>query len=306
MRIISINNFLSQSAPLPIIMVRIYQTFDLVSTNFIFYLILYMALHIYKFRYAYSKICYDLASEGFVVAAVEHREGSACHSTFRLPGLVTDIPHRVVRAGENEYEARHGQVVERAAEVSRVLDLLYALNAGGEAAFNALENALDTEAGFRLEDLLPPGSLDLSHGAYMMGHSFGGATALLAAARDARFRAVVSLDPWMFPLGRLEFRVTQPVLMINTEGFVHKNSIDKVREACADLSARILAGAVHLVHTDAPLLFTSELMKAGVGMACSKPAEVVLADNHAILHAWLRDRQENRTSKKANEFGIKI
>ena len=39
------------------------------------------------------------------------------------------------------------------------------------------------------------------------------------------------------------------------------NLVSKVREVCEDLSARVLEGAVHLVHTDAPLLFDNDLIK---------------------------------------------
>ena len=53
--------------------------------------------------------------------------------------------------------------------------------------------------------------------------------------------------------------------MINTEFFEHKNNVSKVHEVCTDLDTRVIEGAVHLVHTDAPLLFTSRLVKqAGV------------------------------------------
>ena len=41
---------------------------------------------------------------------------------------------------------------------------------------------------------------------YLMGHSFGGATVLLTASKDDRFKAVVAIDPWMFPVKEHKFR----------------------------------------------------------------------------------------------------
>lgn len=52
----------------------------------------------------------------------------------------------------------------------------------------------------------------------VMGHSFGGATALLSGATEMRFKVVVALDPWAYPIKDEPLdMITQPVLLINTE-----------------------------------------------------------------------------------------
>merc|ERR1719436_512967 len=82
-----------------------------------------------------SQLCYQLASQGVVVAAVEHRDGSGCGSSFvketEAGDLITcPVPHRHVAAGRGEYEARHGQIRQRSDEIKRVIDILAKLNAG--------------------------------------------------------------------------------------------------------------------------------------------------------------------------------
>ncbi|XP_046687171.1 platelet-activating factor acetylhydrolase-like [Homalodisca vitripennis] len=52
-----------------------------------------------------------------------------------------------------------------------------------------------------------------------MGHSFGGATALLTLSSDYRFKQGVILDGWMFPLKEEKLEVAQPLLFINTPTF---------------------------------------------------------------------------------------
>lgn len=247
-------------------------------------------------RYAYSKVCYDLCSEGYVVASVEHRDGSACHSRYTADEESIKIPHVVLGAGDQEYPYRNTQVNLRAQEVSQALDLVIRINEG-----SPLENIIEQEHNFSLQSFAGKINTD---DAFVMGHSFGGATALLAASKDHRFKGTVSIDPWMFPVRDTRFSVPGPVLMINTELFLHKSNVQKVREVCEDLSARVLEGAVHLVHTDAPLLFDNDLIKSGMGMGCSRGTEEVLNENHAILSHWIAKRIAGEEIERFSEWGL--
>ena len=113
------------------------------------------------------------------------------------------------------------------------------------------------------------GKLDLSQ-LFVMGHSFGGSTALLAASNDDRLIGCIALDPWMFPVAEETFELTKPVLVINTEMFVNAANVGKVREVASGACSAVLAGAVHLMHTDAPFLFRSNLIKSGLGNSTKK------------------------------------
>lgn len=77
--------------------------------------------------FTYSAICCDIASHGYVVAAVEHKDGSACLARRRVPptsgrgrkeepryeDYVDEwIPYATVPSGEDEFQLRNEQVRE--------------------------------------------------------------------------------------------------------------------------------------------------------------------------------------------------
>ena len=61
------------------------------------------------FRFSYTMMCSNLASHGYVVAAVEHRDGSACYSyTGSVDGgVVEHLPHLQVQPEDDEYAVRY-------------------------------------------------------------------------------------------------------------------------------------------------------------------------------------------------------
>ncbi|MFN8558600.1 MAG: alpha/beta fold hydrolase [Dehalococcoidia bacterium] len=102
-----------------------------------------------------------LASHGYVVAAPPH------------PGATwDDCPG--CGAVERQQRLLRDSTINRPGDVSFALDMMAALNA-------------DTGSTFR-------GALDVTRAA-VIGHSWGGYTAVMAAATDRRFRAAVALAP---------------------------------------------------------------------------------------------------------------
>jgi platelet-activating factor acetylhydrolase len=247
-------------------------------------------------RYAYSKICYDLCSEGFIVASVEHRDGSACHSKYFNDNQMEEIVHLQLEPSDCEHKTRSEQVHQRAKEVDGCLDILKSLNKGVEPV-----NILQTEQGYHLSDFT--GRLDLDK-LYMMGHSFGGSTALLAASKDDLFKGIICIDPWMFPVSEEKFSVHKPVLLINTEAFAHEKNVEKVQEVCSDVNAKVLQGAVHLVHTDAPFLLENDLYKSGLGMLCTRGTIEVLKENHSIIKSWIFSMMNGEQIERTLNWGI--
>uniref|UniRef100_A0A8D1T971 Platelet-activating factor acetylhydrolase n=1 Tax=Sus scrofa TaxID=9823 RepID=A0A8D1T971_PIG len=139
------------------------------------------------FRTIYSAIGTDLASYGFIVAAVEHRDGSASATYFFKDQSAAEIRNktwlylRTLGKGEEEFPLRNEQVRQRAEECSQALNLILDMDRG-----KPVKNVLDLE--FDVEQLKD--SIDRDKIA-VMGHSFGGATVLQTLSEDQRFRGSV-------------------------------------------------------------------------------------------------------------------
>merc|ERR550519_3182191 len=66
----------------------------------------------------------DNNDKGVIVAAVEHRDGSAGSSYYSLDGLLHEVPHQIVPDRDSEYSVRDKQINHRVHEISRVIDAL--------------------------------------------------------------------------------------------------------------------------------------------------------------------------------------
>ncbi|BFZ64030.1 hypothetical protein YB2330_005168 [Saitoella coloradoensis] len=163
-------------------------------------------------RGAYAAYCAGLASHGVVVAAIEHRDGSAAVSYVSTSdGKGEEVPY--VRVFDKKVKEK--QVHVRTYEFREALRVLRALNAGHPVEVaNSRWHAKD----FNYESW--KGVMNVKKGQIIAaGHSFGGATALSACKDIAEFRlsppsnssssdnypfseefaATILLDPWMSP-----------------------------------------------------------------------------------------------------------
>ncbi|XP_052764491.1 platelet-activating factor acetylhydrolase 2, cytoplasmic-like [Mya arenaria] len=228
-------------------------------------------------RTAYSTYCTELASQGFVVAALEHKDGSASmtyHLKDNMRGSVVETDHHgrdstsrhgkssmprshsckeewqsfehVDNMGINwdDYHYRNRQLMHRAGECSRVLDMLTSINAG-----QSVRNFL----GFHFNLKQFKGRLDLDR-ASVIGHSFGATTVAAALAEDTRFRLGIMLDAWMHPANQeLCEKITQPVLLMQFEKFQWEENARQLLWLKSEKAERrfiTLRGACHQAVSD--------------------------------------------------------
>ncbi|XP_046877623.1 platelet-activating factor acetylhydrolase [Hypomesus transpacificus] len=212
------------------------------------------------FRTLYSAICAELASQGFIVASVEHRDESASATYFyhekpdsekgkTSPKGPPHVPenlveewmyYRSLKPGELEFPLRNKQVKQRAEECIQALDRLIEIHSG-----NSVENVLQTE----FDWITLENSMDLCRIA-VMGHSFGGATVVEALCKgDVKFRCGIALDAWMFPLDdEIYPRVKQPIFFINSEKFQWAGNISRMKKLDSAVIQRkmiTIRGTVH-------------------------------------------------------------
>lgn len=240
------------------------------------------------FRTVYSAICVEMASRGFLVMALEHRDQSASATYFcKLEPKESDLsssqlqeewlPYQRVPEDQKEFRFRNPQVHQRANECIRGLKLIRNINRG-KPVINLLHTDFDLTA---LKD-----NVDLSKVA-VMGHSFGGATAIVALVKEAQFKCAVALDAWMFPLENTLYpKVTKPILFVNTESFQTAVSIDKMKRiSTTSKESKIITilGTVHHSQTDFTFFAGKLLNTVFTTRGTTDPYEGLNLTNQAAL-----------------------
>ena len=185
-------------------------------------------------RALYAVLCSELASQGYLVLAVEHTDGTA--SCAKLAG--TGTYH--LYAGLGGEDAQHQKTRHRVEEMQTGLRVLQAMARGEALPGLTLSDQLD--AGEFLRGRLDfrcgreqrlPGRLSRQGWStrrckcacrrciVAAGHSYGGATCTALVAEDSRFRCAVALDPWWHALppescALTGWRTRAPVLILGS------------------------------------------------------------------------------------------
>ncbi|XP_066170769.1 platelet-activating factor acetylhydrolase isoform X1 [Sylvia atricapilla] len=243
------------------------------------------------FRTIYSAICIEMASQGFIVAAVEHRDESASATYYCKRRSVSEsqeestpnmekewIYYRKLKTGEEERCLRHKQVQQRAQECIKALNLILKINSGEEVT-NVLHSDFDWSS---LKD-----SVDTSRIA-VMGHSFGGATVIESLSKEIRFRCGIALDVWMLPVGDDIYQnsVQQPLLFINSEKFQWAENILKIKKLISnDTNKKMITikGSVHQSFPDFTFVSGGIIARFFKLKGEIDPNEAIDISNHASL-----------------------
>ena len=199
-----------------------------------------------------------LASRGYIVLAVDHAYDASL--TLFSDGTIADF-----RSGyegeltpEQFWALRNPQVKTRVADIGFMIDTV----AKKAAANDPLWAAAD------LENI------------GMFGHSYGGATSIVAANQDPRIDATIALDGWMVPVPPevINQGVSTPLLYIGRESWpdpLNYQKLDKLLSNSPQQASILMPGTEHFDFSDAPLF--SPFMQTA-GLAGTIPANELAAD----------------------------
>ncbi|KAF2152748.1 PAF acetylhydrolase [Myriangium duriaei CBS 260.36] len=223
-------------------------------------------------RTSYTQWCGELASRGYIVAAVEHRDGSCPGSMIMRKGeeeeMVMHTSEAQLRLGDSRIETaqlKTAQLDFRQAEVEETVKVFRLLNSGkGDGVYQ--KNSRDE--GATLQGWT--GKL-LVENMTIAGHSYGATLALQALkggpSRSLPFSGAIVLDPGK-QSGRLNDDVRVPTLIVHSQSwsktvsmFFGRPHFDTVKELTEGILSRgnkawfmTSLGTSHPSVTDAPLL----------------------------------------------------
>ena len=183
----------------------------------------------------------ELASRGFIALAMDHpfdanltvfNDGSRADYRSAIVGEVTT---------EEFWNIRLPQINTRVADVSYVLD-------------HIKEIQMDNDDFWNMVDLERVG---------IMGHSFGGGTAIVASSRDTRLDACIALDGWLVPVEEsiIKNGLNVPFLFMGQTYWsnpVNYENLDTLIAASTGLAEKIiLDGTKHFDYSDTPQFSTA-------------------------------------------------
>lgn len=197
------------------------------------------------FRQIHTALIEELTSHGYVVAAPDHTYD--CNLTVFPDGHTADYRSDIT-GHPDSVNIRRQQLNTRVADIHFILDQMLAAD--------EYKNVIDFDK------------------VGVLGHSYGGATAIQTAYEDSRFKAVLTLDSWMNPIPDLiiEQGISQPFLYL---GRPHWNDSDYptspsrlvlfLKNVKNDRIHYTLQGARHMDFSDAPLYspITKYLLETG-------------------------------------------
>ena len=199
-----------------------------------------------------------LASRGYIVLAVDHAYDASL--TIFNDGTIADF-----RSGyegelsEDEFWAlRNPQVKTRVADINFMINTV----AQKADAQDPLWAAVDLQ---RIG---------------MFGHSYGGATSIVAAHQDPRIDATIVLDGWILPVPQkvIDQGVSSPILFIGRETWpdpLNYQKLDVLLSNSPQHQSVLMPSTEHFDFSDAPLF--SPFMQT-VGLAGTIPAAQLAAD----------------------------
>ncbi|KAH8919333.1 hypothetical protein BT69DRAFT_1224294 [Atractiella rhizophila] len=260
-------------------------------------------------RLMYSAYCGEMASRGYVVVALEHRDGTGPSSTIRTKDGKTeqldwldwkDLEWPDLKEQpKDDTTLRHEQLRVRLAEFEQVLRVFESINRG-----ELIESLLTLGPDWSWKEW--EGRLDVEKGrVHVSGHSFGGAAALAAAADDRfAFRRVVTMDAAtqrLLPWG--DRRIPNPLLNITSGEFVkgaEESALVQISRTAPSGHVYIfsIVGATHPAFSDVHLILP-DLVNRLIGLKIDPDKVIELSVKST--HDFLEGREEEMIKRQERE-----
>lgn len=205
----------------------------------------------------------ELASRGNIVIAADHAFDA--YLTLFDDGSTADYRSsgRDISTEEEFWAARGPQLATRTADIRFMLDVIE----NAQQNENAVSGA--TNPLWQRVDLNRVG---------IFGHSFGGATSIMALDSDPRVQAAVVLDGWMVPVPEtvIERGTAKPLLYLGQERWYEPLNYEKLDRYVANSAGPVnqerMQGTKHMDFADSPHL--SNVAKK-IGFAGSIQSDVL-------------------------------
>lgn len=168
----------------------------------------------------YTELCQQIASQGYWVVAMEHGDGSGAYAeTLEGKPIYYKRPDDTPYSRAKVVNFRRPFLEQRVQEIQSLLE--YILDESKTCKNERLEQVF--------------AAADTSQGVHMVGHSFGGAT-MVVASQDATLKSQIQsvsvLDCWAFSLedAVLERGLEVPTLSVLSEAWLTNPEVAQVQQ----------------------------------------------------------------------------
>ncbi|KAI0686666.1 platelet-activating factor acetylhydrolase [Cytidiella melzeri] len=231
-------------------------------------------------RLMYSAFCGEMASRGFVVASLEHRDGTSPSSTIASEdGTMTIVDWLewsdlywpdLEEQPADDTTLRHAQIQLRKAELETLIDAIQKLSQGESVTrYSSSADGFDWSRMKNVDASKP----------IIAGHSLGGSAALASSsAGNIDYRAVIVFDPAVQRLEPWKSPLPHPLLMVNSEEFTVGREYAIFSEqiahtATTEMQVYSIGGATHPSFSDVFLILPGAINKM-TGLKCSSSSVI--------------------------------